>query len=120
MNRSDYYTGSHGTIYYVRNMKESVAFYTKQLGKKPTQESDSWTEFDLGATRLCLHHADAKMKALPGGVMILNVKKMKELIPLLKKDGAEFSGEPHNVYGDDYTVDYKDPDGNHLSLYGTL
>ncbi len=120
MKLNEYFTGSHGTIYYVRNMKESVAFYTKQLGKEPEQESDFWTEFDCKGHKLCLHVADKAMKTLPGGVMILNVVKMKELVPLLKKEGARFNGEPHSVHADDYTVDYTDPDGNIVSLYGTL
>ncbi len=120
MSLAKHVLGSYGTIYYVKNMKKAVEFYTKKLGVKPTTTDDYWSEFDLKGARLCLHLADKKMKKLPGGVMILSVKKLTALVAALKKSGVKFLGKPHQVHGDFYTVDYYDADKNLVSLYGKL
>ena len=120
MSLAKHFIGSYGTIYYVKDMKKACAVYSKKFGMKATYESDFWTEFDIKGTKMCLHLADAKMKKLPGGVMILNVVGMTKLVASLKKKGMKFIGKPHAVHGDDFTVDFYDLDKNIVSLYGKL
>lgn len=120
MSVASHFVGSYGTMYYVRNMKKSVAMYAKKFGLKATFSSEFWTEFDVKGTKICLHLADKSMKKFPGGVMILNVKGMTALIAKLKKSGVKFSSKPHNVHGDDFTVDFYDLDKNLVNLYGKL
>lgn len=121
MDLSKHFIGTYGTMYYVRDMAKAVNFYKERFGIKPRMESPDWVEIERpGGQVLCLHKADAKMKNLPGGIMIWNVVKMTDLLSQLKKAGVKLEGEPHNVHGDDYTVDFIDDDGNHINLYGTL
>ena len=120
MSLNKHVTGSYGTMYYVRNMKKAVTLYKKKLGLSPATESPFWTEFNVKGSRLCLHIADKKMKKLPGGIMIINVKGMTKLVAALKKAGVKFNGNPHPVQGKDYTIDYYDSDKNLVSLYGPL
>ena len=120
MSTASHFTGSHGTMYYVRNMKKSSALYAKKLGLKATYESEYWTEFDVKGVKICLHLADKSMKKFPGGIMILNVKGMTALIAKLKKAGVKIVGKPHKVHGDEYTIDFLDLDKNLVNLYGKL
>lgn len=120
MSIASHFTGSYGTIYYVRNMKKSCAMYAKKFGLKAGYESEFWTEFDVKGGKICLHLAEKSMKKLPGGVMILNVKGMTALIAKLKKAGIKMNGKPHKVHGTDYTVDFYDLDKNLVNLYGKL
>lgn len=121
MTTAQHFTGTYGTLYYVKDMGKSVNFYKESFGFKTRMESPEWTELEQpGGQAICLHKASADMKTLPGGIMILNVVKMKELLPKLKATGVRVNGEPHNVHGDEYTVDFKDLDGNLVSLYGTM
>lgn len=117
----EHLTGTYGTMYYVRDMKKAVAYYRDAVGLELGMESDYWAEFKAeNGKNLCLHLAEPSMKDLPGGVIILNVTKMNDLVKKLRAQGVEVTGEPKHVHADDYTVDFVDPDGNCVSYYGTL
>ena len=121
MDLKAFFKGTYGTMYYVRNMASAVDYYKKSFGFKARMESPDWVEFEMpGGQAICLHKAEPNMKSLPGGTMILNVVKLKELCAHLKETGVKFEGEPHNVHADDYTVNFIDLDGNQVNLYGTL
>lgn len=121
MSVAKHFTGTYGTMYYVKSVDKSVKFYKDKFGFKVNQASPYWAEIvSPKGQMICLHLADKKMKKLPGGILIQNVTKMTALIAALKKKGVKFTGKPHNVHGDDWTTHYKDLDGNEVSLYGTL
>lgn len=120
MSLSSHFKGTYGTMYYVRDMTKAVSLYKNVFGFKVGFESKEWTEIEHNGANLCLHGADAKMKDLPGGILIYQVEKLGELYKQLKAKGVEFMGEPHRVNGDDYSVTFKDPDGNMLSLHGKM
>ena len=113
--------GTYGTMYYVRDMKKAVKFYKENVGLEAGMESEHWTEFKTeNGKMLCLHLADSQMKSLPGGIMILQVTGLKDLVQKLRANNVELTGEPHCVHEHDYTTDFVDGDGNLVSLYGTL
>ncbi len=119
MTIAKHFTGTYGTMYYVKNVEKSAAFY-KDLGFKVSSVSKWWGEVvSPKGQMICLHLLE-KGKKPRGGILIQNVVKMEELVVKLKKKGVKFTGKPHSVQGDDYTTHYKDLDGNEISIYGTL
>lgn len=46
------------TIVFVSHMQASVAFYRDTLGLVLRFDSEWWSEFETGSTRLCLHKAN--------------------------------------------------------------
>jgi predicted enzyme related to lactoylglutathione lyase len=120
MSVSDQIHGTYGTMYYVQDMKKACAYYKEVLGLKPHFESDSWSEFDLKGTSLCLHGMEPGQKSDGKGIVILKVTGLKTMVDTLKNSGVEFVQEIKQVCEDSYCADFKDPSGNIVSLHGTL
>jgi extradiol dioxygenase family protein len=108
---------TYGTMYYVADMKKSVAYFRKLLGRKPRFESPEWTEFEIGGHALCLHEKGRGSKPLPNGVLIVNAKKLNTLFEKFKKQKLNVSGL-HEVHPGHSTFTLRDPSGNELSFYG--
>lgn len=120
MTIAKHFTGTYGTMYYVKNVAKTAKFYREKFGFKVVYSTKWWAEIvSPKGQKICLHLLEKGAKP-SGGVMIQNVVKMSELIAKLKKKGVKFTGEPHNVHANDYTTHYKDLDGNEISIYGTL
>lgn len=115
MELKDFVQGSYGTMYYVRDMKKAVAFYTDLLGKTPASESPEWASFDLNGTNLCLHLAEGEIDGK--GMMIFSAKGLKNKVDALKKMGVEIEKDYHQVCEGGYSVDFRDPSGNRMSLF---
>ena len=108
---------AYGTMYYVDDMKETVAFY-KKLGFKPSpHSSDDWTEFHFGSHALCFHTKDENEDYKEGGILIVKADGIKSLHEKLKKDKIQVT-KPKEVYKDTWTFHVVDPTGNEISLYG--
>ena len=122
MTVAKHFTGTYGTMYYVKDVAKTANFYKEKFGFKIAHTSKYWAEVvSPKGQMICLHLADKKMKKLPGGILIQNVTKMNDLMTKLKKKGVKFTGKPHNVHANDFTTHYyKDLDGNEVSIYGTL
>lgn len=108
---------TYGTMYYVNNMKESVAFYKKTLGATAGYESDSWTEFDFGGHRLCLHAKTDGEQYDANGILIFNHDGVKTLFESMKNDGLNVFGL-HEVHPAAWTFHMKDASLNEVSFYG--
>ena len=120
MDMKEFVIGTHGTMYYVSDMKKSVAYYKMLYGKEPLFESPDWTEFDLNGTHLCLHIAEDSSKIDGKGTLIHKVRNLKEMIPSLKQMGVEIERDYHEVCEGGFSVDFRDPSGNRLSLFEYL
>lgn len=117
MNLGDRYQGTYGTMYYVNDMKKSVAFYKEILNLTPEDESPEWTTFDINGHRICLH-ATENGAAIDGkGILITNVKDLDGMVAELKKRGVEFTQDIKEVCEGGYAADFRDPSGNILSLF---
>jgi hypothetical protein len=110
---------TYGTMYYVNDMKKSVAYFRKLLGVKPRFESPEWTEFAIGAHALCLHDKGRGSKTRPNGVLIVNAKGLKALFGKFKKRKLDVSGL-HEVHPGTFTFTLRDPSGNEVSFYGPV
>lgn len=117
MNLSENFTGTYGTMYMVRDMKKSVAYYKDMMNLTPEEESDSWTTFNLNGHRICLHLAEANAEIDGKGVLITNVKGLEAVVAEMKSRGVEFMMDIHQVCEGGYSADFKDPSGNVLSLF---
>lgn len=111
--------GTYGTMYYVTDMKKAVAFYRDAVGMKPGYESEYWTEFKMdGGHSLCLHWLEPGQKAKsPGGILIIRVKGIRETVNALRGKNIEFLGDIHEVHPGAYSADFRDSEGNIVSLY---
>lgn len=112
--------GTYGTMYYVQNMAKSVAYYSETLGIKPSIESEGWTEFDLGNHSLCLHACRPGATTASGGILIIKVSKIHDLVKNLKSRGIEFLSEIREVHPQAYSADFRDADGNVVSFYENI
>lgn len=109
--------GTYGTIYYVRDMDVSLRWFKESLGLKPSFESPHWSEFDCGGHSLCLHILEKGKKSTSSGLLILRVKDIYGVVIDLQSRGVVFEREPHEVHPGAFSADFKDPDGNIVSLY---
>lgn len=117
----NFVTGTYGTMYYVRDMAKSVQFYKDLYGKNPVMESPEWTQFDLNGSSICLHGLGEGQTEIDGkGVLIHQVKNLKETIPALKSMGIEFVKDYHQVCEGGFAVDVRDPSGNVISFFEYL
>lgn len=110
--------GTYGTMYYVKDMKKAVAWYSEKLGVKPAHSSPHWTEIPLSGHSLALSVADKDTRdAHANGSLIIRVEGLSRLIEDLKAKGASVIGEPREVQPEGQIVQVADPDGNLVHLY---
>jgi hypothetical protein len=108
---------TYGTMYYVDDMKKSVVYFAKLLGRKPRFESPEWTEFAIGSHALCLHQKGRGTKPRPNGVMIVNARGVNALFEKSKKKKLDVFGL-HEVHPGASSFTLRDPSGNEISFYG--
>ncbi len=109
---------TYGTMYYVDNMQEAVAYYKKTIGATAGYESDDWTEFDLGGHKLCLHSKKPGEKYDANGVLILNQDGIKALYERMKGDKLNVFGL-HEIHPTAWVFHMKDSSLNEISFHGT-
>lgn len=107
----------YGTMYYVKDMKKSVTFFTKTLGIKPSHESDEWTEFSIGGHNLCLHATGKGTTPTENGILIFSADKIKKLFDTMKGDGLDVFNL-HEVHPAAWTFHMRDKDKNEFSFFG--
>lgn len=104
----------------VRNLEQSVSFYRDRLGLALRQQFPGFAMLDTGAVTLVLSEARAEGEAKVAGAteVIFSVDDVKAGTEALKKQGVEFSHEPHPVNGPMWAANFPDPDGHLLTLFG--
>lgn len=108
--------GTYGTMYYVKDMKKAVEFFSEKLGAKPGMQSPEWTEFPFGGHALCLHAYKDDKSPAANGSLILHVEDIRAFVAHLKAKLARVE-EPREVHPGAWSADFVDPEGNHISLY---
>lgn len=111
-------------IVYVKDTKKALAFYRDVLGMKVRFDDNGWVEMETGAVTLALH-ADEKHKVdqAVGPVPVFSVEDIYAAYEGLKNKGVKFDKELQVVCeGEEGKVgksaDFRDPDGNRLSVFG--
>jgi lactoylglutathione lyase len=110
-------------ILYVKDTDKAIAFYQDMLGAKVKMNEDGWVELETGAVTLALHREGPQSgTAGSSSTVVFAVKDVKQTYEDLKTAGVKFSGEPHQVCEMPDSVgisaDFKDLDGNSLSIFG--
>jgi predicted enzyme related to lactoylglutathione lyase len=113
-------------IVFVTDMKRGVSFYQDTLGIPLRFATDEWTEFELQGMSLALHHADRMPKNLdqaPVTELCFDAADVRTTREQLHASGVEISAL-HSVceMGPNVgvTASFRDPDGNHLSIFGMV
>lgn len=113
-------------IFYVRDTMASLPFYRDLLGMKVKEATPHWAELDCGGTSLALHpHPNVPAKRDPAHPwVVFGVDDIRGTYRALLAKGVVFLTPPKEVHGDDkikgLSADLADPDGNLISLYGTV
>lgn len=112
-------------ILYVKDTKKSVPFYRDTLGVKVKVDDNGWVELDTGAVTLALHAAEDYKPSMSETqpVVVFPVENIQQAYEALKAKGVKFEKEPQIVCEHDgnqvgKSADFRDPDGNRLSIYG--
>jgi glyoxylase I family protein len=105
----------------VSNLERSIGFYRDTLGMKLQRQFPGFAFFQAGGVTLVL--SEPLMKARPGAEeaveVVFSVNGVRSAHEGLLKRGLNFTQEPRVVTGDLWAANFDDPDGHHLSIFGT-
>jgi lactoylglutathione lyase len=111
-------------IVFVRDMNRGVKFYRDTLGVPLRFDSPEWTEFEMEGFTLALHRADVMPKNLDQAAvteLCFDTADVRGARADLVARGVKAS-ELHAVCelpgGVGASASFRDPDGNHLSIFG--
>ncbi|MCK6481543.1 MAG: VOC family protein [Planctomycetaceae bacterium] len=112
-------------ILYVKDVRESIPFYRDVLGIPVRHADGGWAELETAGTTLALHGCGEGPPPLPETApgVVFTVDDIRASHAALAAAGAR-PGRLHRVCAYDGKVglstDFKDPDGNPLSVYGMV
>ena len=100
------------------NLERAVAFYRDVLGLAVTGRVENFVFFETGATTLVITGVLAPAGAGPSThECVFGVESVTATYESLK-DRVEFVNEPRAISGDNWAVNFRDPDGHQCSFYG--
>jgi predicted enzyme related to lactoylglutathione lyase len=104
----------------VRSVDASVPFYRDQLGIKVRQQFRGFAFLDTGSVGIVLSETLAQNSTNIAGAteVIFSVDDVQAATESLKKQGIQFTHEPHQVSGPMWASNFRDPDGHLLTLFG--
>lgn len=111
-------------ILYVKDAAKTVPFYRDTLGLAVKVNEGGWVELESGPVTLALHSDDKLPANRQGGepIVVFNVENIQTAYEALKAKGVQFESEPNVVCEAEgktgKSADFKDPDGNRLSIFG--
>lgn len=113
-------TGISNIMLAVRDMERSVAFFRDALGLAVRVASPELTFLRAGAVTLCLRHApgDAASSDDSRVEIVFDVEDIHAAHATLAGRGVRFRVAPRVVTGNFWAADFRDPDGNVLSIFG--
>jgi catechol 2,3-dioxygenase-like lactoylglutathione lyase family enzyme len=100
------------------DLERSVRFYTEILGLRESGRFGGFVFFDTGATTLAVTQEFAA--PAPGDhshECVFGVPSVGQAYAALR-DRIAFANEPRPVNAQAWAVNFRDPDGHHLSFYG--
>jgi len=104
----------------VADLPRAVAFYRDVLGVPVRFATEEFAFLDGGAVMLGLRR-DAKL-GTPGenlrSEVVFEVEDVDAAYAALAARGVEFKHAVRQASGDRYVADFRDPDGNAISIFG--
>jgi catechol 2,3-dioxygenase-like lactoylglutathione lyase family enzyme len=102
----------------VTDLARSVEFYRDTLGLTLQQQFEAFAFFNGGGVMLVLRESRT-LSGVPGTTeVVFSVDGVREAFAALKGNGVAFVNEPRIVSGPMWGVNFSDPDGHRLSLFG--
>ena len=106
--------GVDSVYVWTSDMDRSIAFYEEVLGLELAYRGgNDWAEFKAGSIRLALHGAGGDLPA--GGTVVFEVDDLDAAKAVLADRSIDLTHEGE-VEGRSRFVEFRDPDGNGLSL----
>ena len=109
-------------VFVPKDVEKAIPFYRDTLGITARVVDKHWAELEVEGFTLALHQADelpAEHSSSP--TVVFNTDDVRATHAALKAAGLQV-GKLHQVCSHDGQVgisgDFKDPDGNHLSVFG--
>jgi len=105
----------------VENVARSVAFYRDVAGLEIQSQSPEFAFFNTGSVTLALNlPLGLHVKPRAGAVeIIFPVESVTKGHILLKERGCRFLNDPREVTPGSWAATFTDPDGHHLTLFGS-
>ncbi len=105
----------------VRDVGRSLGFYRDKLGLEVQREIPGFAFVKAGAITLCLSEPAAKVRGQVAGAgeIVFSVEDVAAAYQALRGKGVQFTHEPRSVAPATWVANFDDPDGNHISIYGT-
>ena len=105
----------------VHDVTRSLGFYRDKLGLKVQREIPGFAFVNAGAVTLCLSEPAAKVRGQVAGAgeVVFSVEDVTAAYQTLRDKGVQFTHEPRNITPTMRVANFDDPDGNHLSIYGS-
>ncbi|MEO5969791.1 MAG: VOC family protein [Bdellovibrionia bacterium] len=106
------------SVYPVKDIKASRAFYEETLGLKCTEQfGDAWFEYDVGGTCFAITNYEMPhFKAGTQGSVAFEVSDLDQMVKLLEGKGLKQAMDPIDspVCRGSF---FRDPDGNMVGLH---
>jgi len=104
----------------VHDVGRSLAFYRDKLGLGIQREMPGFAFLSAGAITLCLSEPAARIRGQIAGAgeIAFAVEDVAAAYQALRGRGVQFAHEPRSITPATRIVNFDDPDGNHLSIFG--
>jgi len=104
----------------VSDLNRAVEFYRDRLGLKMTSTNEDFAFFDADGITIALRggRPKAAVTDLAATEIAFAVDHVKPAYQALRTLGVEFKREPRIITGATWATDFRDPDGNVLSIVG--
>ena len=105
----------------VQDVTRALVFYRDKLGLEVQREIPGIAFVKAGAITLCLSEPAAKVRGQVAGAgeIVFAVDDVTAAYQALRGKGVQFTHEPRSVTPTTWVANFDDPDGNHLSIYGS-
>jgi len=122
MEQTDYKLTRVGVVMLgVHDVPRSLAFYRDKLGLEVQREIPGFAFLNAGVVTLCLSEPAAKVRGQVAGAgeIAFSVEDVTAAYQALRGKGVQFNHEPRSVTPTTRVANFDDPDGNHLSIFGS-
>jgi predicted enzyme related to lactoylglutathione lyase len=102
------------------DLEQSVRFYSETLGLQATARFEEFAFFNTGAVTIALSGELARRGEAAGEQceFVFGVESVTAEYERLKAGGVVFINAPRPVNAENWAVNFRDPGGHLLSLYG--
>ena len=101
------------------DVPRAVAFYRDLVGLPVQMESPEFAFLDAGPVTLALRAvSDAEEVESGANEVVLGVDGVREAHAEMSERGLTFLNEPRPITGEQWGVNFRDPDGHLLSIFG--